>query len=70
MTAVLQWLSERRKAIRGAAVTLVGALSLVIVGNETIADVTTAEWLIVAGAVLGTGAVIERARNAAPVEQE
>jgi hypothetical protein len=63
VTALVQFLAERSKAIRGMAVTLVGALSLVIVGNESFADVTVAEWLIVAGAVLGTGLTVERTEN-------
>jgi hypothetical protein len=41
------------KAIAGGVGAAIGALLLVVTGNETLADVTTAEWLVVAGSILG-----------------
>ena len=40
------------KAFAGAIIVLVGALAVVITGDEGFGDVTTAEWLIVSGEVL------------------
>ena len=40
------------KAFIGAAIALVGSLALIVTGDETLADVTTAEALVVAGEVL------------------
>ncbi len=51
------------KAIAGGAAALVGGLLLVVTGNETLADVTTAEWLLVAGQVLGTYGFVYAVRN-------
>lgn len=41
------------KAIVAGIAALIGSLLLVITGGEGFADVTTAEWLVVAGSVLG-----------------
>jgi hypothetical protein len=42
-------------AVLGTAVT---GLLMVLTGNETFADVTTAEWLLVVGMILGTGGAV------------
>jgi hypothetical protein len=40
------------KAFFGAAIALVGSLALLVTGDETLANVTQAEWLVVTGEVL------------------
>ncbi len=40
------------KAFLGALIALVGSLALLVTGDETLANVTQAEWLVVAGEVL------------------
>ncbi len=40
------------KAFLGAAVALVGSLALIITGDETLSDISTAEAIVVAGEVL------------------
>ena len=46
-------------ALYGAVVTLVGQLGVAVAGDETLADVTQAEWLVIVLAVLTSGAVAE-----------
>lgn len=46
--------SHAGKAIAAGVAALIGALLLVISGNETFADVTVVEWLLVLGTVLGS----------------
>ncbi len=40
------------KAFIGAGIALVGSLALIVTGDETLVNVTQAEWLIVVGEVL------------------
>ena len=40
------------KAILGSVAALVGSLALLVTGDETLANVTQAEWLVVIGEVL------------------
>lgn len=40
------------KAFIGAFIALVGSLALIVTGDETLANVTQAEWLVVTGEVL------------------
>ena len=40
------------KAFIGAAIALVGSLALIITGDETLSDISTAEAIVVAGEVL------------------
>ena len=47
-------ISPYAKAVAAAAAAAIGALLLVVTGSETLADVTVAEWLLVAGTVLGS----------------
>ncbi len=42
------------KAVAAGLAALIGGLLLVVTGGEGIGDVTVAEWLIVAGTVLGS----------------
>lgn len=42
------------KAVGAGAAAGIGSLLLVVTGNETLSDVTQAEWLLVAFNVLGT----------------
>ncbi len=42
------------KAFAAGLAALVGGLVLVVTGEDTFADVSVAEWLIVAGMVLGS----------------
>jgi hypothetical protein len=42
------------KAFAAGLAALIGGLLLVVTGGEGFGDVTTAEWLIVAGTVLGS----------------
>jgi hypothetical protein len=46
------------KAFAAVLVVIIAALTAVIVGDEGFADVTTAEWLVVAGAALAEFIVI------------
>jgi hypothetical protein len=46
------------KAFAAIAVVVIAALTAVVVGDEGLADVTTAEWLVVAGAALAEFIVI------------
>lgn len=54
------------KAFIGAAIALVGSLALIITGDETLADVTTAEALVVAGEVLAVFAGVWFLPNKTP----
>lgn len=54
------------KAIGGGLAAVVGSLLLVVSGNETLADVTTAEWLLVAFNVLGTYGLVWALPNKPP----
>ena len=40
------------KAFLGAAAALAGSLALLVTGDETLANVTQAEWIVVAGEVI------------------
>lgn len=51
------------KAFAGAAVALLGSLSLFITGGETLADVTQGEWINVAINVLATFGIVYRVPN-------
>ncbi len=51
----LNALKPYAKAITAAAVAGLGALLLVVTGNETFSDVTLAEGILVALAILGSG---------------
>ena len=53
------------KAVAGGAAAGIGALLLVVTGNETVADVTFAEWLLVVLAVLGSFGVVYAVPNKA-----
>ena len=46
------------KAVAGGVAAGIGALLLVVTGNETVADVTFAEWLLVVLAVLGSFGIV------------
>jgi hypothetical protein len=46
------------KAIAGGLAALAGSLLLVITGNETLADVTTAEWLVCVVNTLGSYGIV------------
>ncbi len=48
-------LNPYMKAVVAAGVAAVTSLLLIVTGNETFADITIAEWLIVLLAVLGSG---------------
>jgi len=56
-------LNPYMKAVVAAAVAGVTALLLVVSGNETFSDVTLAEGLLVALAVLGSGGAVYRVPN-------
>jgi len=56
------------KAIAGGLAALVGALAVVITGNETFTDVTVSEWLFVAAQVLAVYGVVYLVPNK-PVEE-
>lgn len=63
-------MGQYAKAIAGGLGALIGSLLLVMSGNETLADVTQVEWLIVAGNVLGTYGIVWKVRNATPGAHE
>jgi hypothetical protein len=46
------------KAIAGGIAAALGSLLLVLTGNETIADVTTVEWIAVGVNVLGSYGIV------------
>jgi hypothetical protein len=46
------------KALAAVLIVIIAALTAVVVGDEGIADVTFAEWLVVAGAALAEFVVI------------
>ena len=48
------WIRTNAKAVAAALAAVAGSLLLVITGNETFADVTVNEWLVVVLNVLGT----------------
>lgn len=60
---MLEWLAARRKAILTFVGTLLTGLAVVVTGNETLADVTTAEWLSVVAGVLTSTLLVERIPN-------
>jgi len=49
----MTFIKSAAKAFIGAAIALVGSLALIVTGDETLANVTQAEWLVVIGEVLG-----------------
>lgn len=51
------------KAFVGAAIAAAGALGLVVTGNETFHDVTTAEWIAVVVGVLAVFGGVYRTKN-------
>ncbi len=59
----LKALNPYAKAITAAAVAGLGALLLVVTGNETLSDVTLAEGILVALAILGSGGAVYRIPN-------
>lgn len=63
VSKMLQWLAERRKAIIAFVGAFLTALAVVVTGNESLADVTMAEWIVIAVAVLTTPVVVERVPN-------
>lgn len=52
-----------RKAVVAFVLALLGALAYVITGHETLADVTTAEWIGVGIAVFGSPALVYATPN-------
>lgn len=54
---------DKLKAYGGGLAALIGSLLLVIQGNETLADVSTAEWLLVAINVLASYGIVWAAPN-------
>ena len=48
----MEFVKQAAKAFIGAAITLVGSLALIVTGDETLADITQAELLVVIGEVL------------------
>ena len=56
-------LNPYAKSVVTGIMALVAALMVVITGNETLADVTFAEWLAVAAAVLATSGVVYAVPN-------
>lgn len=59
------WRTYAKAIVAGIAAT-VGALLLVVQGNETLADVTFVEWLTVAGLVLGSYGFVYAVPNKLP----
>jgi hypothetical protein len=59
------------KAIVAGLTALIGGLLLVITGNEGFGDVSVAEWLLVAGTVLGSyGVTYAAPANRGPVNND
>ncbi len=54
----MTFVKKAAKAFLGATVALVGSLALIITGDETLSDISTAEALVVAGEVLGVFAAV------------
>jgi hypothetical protein len=52
-------MTRARTAIYGAVLAAVSSLLLVVQGNETLSDVTVAEWLTVLAAVLSSSALAQ-----------
>lgn len=59
------WRTYAKAIVAGIAATI-GALLLVVQGNETLADVTFVEWLTVAGLVLGSYGFVYAVPNKLP----
>ena len=57
------WIRTNAKAVAAALAAVAGSLLLVITGNETFADVTVNEWLVVVLNVLGTFGITWGVRN-------
>lgn len=56
-------MSQYKKAIWAFFSSLIGGLALVITGHEGFADVTVAEWLVVAGQVVAVVGGVYGFRN-------
>ncbi len=51
------------KAFLGALAAFVGSLALLVTGDETLANVTQAEWIVVAGEVIGVFSAVYFPKN-------
>lgn len=58
-----EYFASVAKAIAAGLAAAVGSLLLIVTGNETLADVSTAEWLLVAFNTLGAYGVTWRVPN-------
>ncbi len=54
----MKFIRSALKAFVGATTALIGSLALLVTGDETLANVTQAEWIVVAGEVLAVFAAI------------
>jgi len=63
-------MGQYAKAIAGGLAALIGSLLLVMSGNETIADVTQVEWLLVGANTLGSYGIIWKVPNREPGAHE
>jgi hypothetical protein len=62
----VEYVKSVAKAIAGGLVALAGSLLLVVTGNETFADVTMNEWLLVIVNTGGVYGVVWRVNNHPP----
>lgn len=66
-----KFVAQTLKALYAAAVTVLTGLGTVLVGNASISDVSTSQWVTIAtGALVAFGAVygVTNAKPAPPVE--
>lgn len=54
----MKFVSQSLKAFYAAASAFLSSLGVVVIGNASISDVTTAQWIWIAGATLGAFGVV------------
>ena len=56
-------MSQYAKAIYGTIAAVIGSLALLLTGDEGFTDISTREWLIVAGEALAVGGIVFGVKN-------
>ena len=60
---LIEFGKQTAKATGGALAVTVGILATILTGNETLADVTFVQWLVIIAAILATWGFVYRIPN-------
>lgn len=63
MAPIISEMRKATKAIYAGMASLIGGLILVTVDGSEFGDITTNQWLVIAGAILGTAGGVYGFRN-------